>query len=220
MALIQVVSIQVGMPKSYGAEDADDPMDRPWTSGFVKLPVQRPVHVGRLGIEGDGQADRKNHGGVDKAVLGYSAEHYPAWQIELERPDFPHGAFGENLTIRGVTEADICVGDIWEVGDVVLQISQPRQPCWKLARRWRLKDLPKRVIQTGRSGWYFRVLQEGKIQAGIPMRLADRIHPDWPIAEASRVMYDRHADASAVAALASLPELAGGWKSSLPQSDS
>ena len=220
MEPIQVVSIQVGMPKSYGTEGADDPMDRPWTSGFVKLPVEQPVHVGRLGIEGDGQADLKNHGGIDKAVLGYSEEHYPAWRNELDRPDFPHGGFGENLTICGMTEADICIGDIWEVGDVIFQVSQPRQPCWKLARRWRRKDLSKRVVQTGRSGWYFRVLQKGTIQAGIPMRLADRIHPKWTIAEASRVLYGKRPDASAVAALASLPELSDGWKSSLPQTHS
>jgi MOSC domain-containing protein YiiM len=205
------------MPKSYGTAGADDPMDRPWTSGFVKLPVARPVHVGRLGIEGDGQADLKNHGGVDKAVLGYSAEHYPAWRIELDQPDLPHGGFGENLTISGMTEAEICIGDIWEAGDVVLQLSQPRQPCWKLARRWRLQDLSKRVVQTGRSGWYLRVLQEGKIEAGTPMRLTERVHPRWTVAEASRVLYDKHPNASAIAALKSLPELSDGWKSSLPQ---
>ena len=106
MERVQVVSIQVGMPQSYGVEDAVDPMDRPWTSGFVKLPVEGPVRVRRMGMEGDGQADLKNHGGVDKAVLGYSADHYQAWRTELDQSDFPYGAFGENLTIRGLTEAE------------------------------------------------------------------------------------------------------------------
>ena len=102
MDQVQVNSIQVGMPKSHGTEGARDPMDRPWTSGFVKRPVDGSVHVGRLNIDGDGQADLENHGGVDKAVLGYSAEHYASWRDELNLPDLPPGAFGENLIIGGV----------------------------------------------------------------------------------------------------------------------
>jgi MOSC domain-containing protein YiiM len=191
-------------------------MDRPWTSGFVKQPVAGPVFVGRLNLEGDGQADLENHGGLDKAVLGYAADHYPLWRTELGWDVLPWGAFGENLTLGGLTEADVCLGDVWQTGDVLLQVSQPRQPCWKLARRWRRKDLPKRVIQTGRSGWYFRVLREGTIQAGVTMQLVQRMHTGWSVARASGVLYDKRADPEHVAALRTIPELAAGWKSSLP----
>ncbi len=216
MQSIQIASIQVGKPRTYGVAGAADPMDRPWTSGFVKLPVTGPVHAGQLGLAGDGQADLENHGGIDKAILGYSADHYPAWNAELDGDDLAFGAFGENLTIRGVTETSLCIGDLWEIGDVQLQVSQPRQPCWKLARRWRRKDLPKRVIQTGRSGWYFRVMKEGPLEAGLPMRCIQRIHPEWSIDRASRVLYDNRADASVIAQLRSIAVLANGWKSALP----
>jgi MOSC domain-containing protein YiiM len=212
----QIISIQVGLPKSYGIEGAVDPMDRVWTSGVVKEPVARPVRVGKTNIEGDGQADLKNHGGTDKAVLAYSADHYPQWNSELGLPDLPYGAFGENLTVRGLAEPDVCIGDLWTVGDVVLQVSQPRQPCWKLGRRWRLAELPKRVVQTGRSGWYHRVLQEGMIQPGMAMRLVSRPHPQWSVARASEVLYAKSVEPAVLAELAALPELAEGWKSDLP----
>lgn len=216
MQSIEIVSIQVGKPQTYGVAGTADPMGRPWTSGFVKLPITGRVHAGELGLAGDGQADLKNHGGIDKAILGYSAEHYPAWNAELDVEELAFGAFGENLTISGLTESDLCIGDLWEIGDVQLQVSQPRQPCWKLARRWRRKDLPKRVIQTGRSGWYFRVVREGVLEAGMPLRCVERTHPDWSIDRVSRVLYDKQADSSLVAELRSIPLLAEGWKSSLP----
>ena len=95
-------SIQIGKPASYGSRDAIDPRDKPWTTGFFKAPVEGPVFAARTNLAGDGQADLENHGGIDKAVLAYSADHYPNWRIELGMPDLPHGAFGENLTIAGL----------------------------------------------------------------------------------------------------------------------
>jgi MOSC domain-containing protein YiiM len=94
-------SIQIGTPKNYGFEDAADKHDKPWTTGFFKTRIQGPVFVGTTNLAGDGQADLKNHGGIDKAVLAYSADHYPKWRDELRMPDMPCGAFGENLTIAG-----------------------------------------------------------------------------------------------------------------------
>ena len=146
----RLVSIQVGLPRTHEPTDA---AERPWTTGFYKDPVSGPVFVKRTNIEGDGQADLRVHGGIDKAVLAYAAEHYAAWREELDQPHLPFGAFGENLTIADLTERDVCIGDIWQVGDVLLEVSQPRQPCWKLARRWHIKTLPKLVVQSGRSGW-------------------------------------------------------------------
>src|ERR1700686_4067031 len=109
-------SIQIGKPASYGSEDAADPHDKPWTTGFFKAPVEGPVWVGTTNLEGDGQADLENHGGVDKAVLAYSADHYPRWRRELGMPDLPYGAFGENFTITGLSEESVHVGDIYGIG--------------------------------------------------------------------------------------------------------
>ena len=138
--------------------------DRSWTTGFFKLPVQGPIFVGATNLAGDGQADLKNHGGIDKAVLAYSADHYRSWREELGLSSFPYGAFGENLTLAALTEDSVCIGDRFAIGPVKFEVSQPRQPCWKLARRWRLNELVGRVIATGRSGWYLRVLEEGYIE--------------------------------------------------------
>lgn len=171
-----LASIQVSLPRSFGQEGAADPMDRPWTTGFFKEPVSSAVRLGLINLEGDGQADLVHHGGTDKAVLAYSAEHYPGWRQSMNNPSLPFGAFGENFTITGLTEADVCIGDIWQVGDeAVLEVSQPRQPCWKLARRWRIKSLALDVQQTGRTGWYFRVLTEGIVAAGMRLVLLFRL---------------------------------------------
>ena len=151
-----IVSIQVGLPSMHGIEGAADPMDQPWHSGFFKETVSGHVHVGKLNLDGDGQADLKNHGGPDKAILCYSADHYPHWKNLLNLTVFPYGAFGENLTIAGLDEQTIFIGDVWRVGDVQIQVSQPRQPCWKLAYRWKMPELPEWVIENGKSGWYVR----------------------------------------------------------------
>lgn len=116
-------SIQVSLPRQYGQEEVADPMDRPWTTGFFKEPVAGAVRLRATNLEGDGQADLDHLGGPDKAVLAYSAEHYPDWRQSLGKPSLPFGAFGENLTVSGLAEAGVCIGDTWQVGDeVVLQV--------------------------------------------------------------------------------------------------
>lgn len=131
-------------------------------------------------------------------------------------PALPYGAFGENFTVVGQTEADVCIGDTWQVGsDVVLQISQPRQPCWKLARRWRIKTLALQVQQTGRTGWYFRVLQPGPVAAGMSLTLQSRPHPTWSVQRANRVMHAEKADIVAAAELAAIPLLSESWRNTL-----
>src|SRR5262245_26402280 len=163
-------------------------------------------------LVGDGQADLVNHGGPDKAVLAYSADHYPAWRAELCLAEMTFGAFGENLTLANLTEADVCIGDVWRVGEVLLAVSQPRQPCWKLARRWKVKDLPARVVESGRSGWYFRVVREGDLEAGCAVELVERPSPTWTVARANRVMYqDRH-ESTVLAAVSGLSQ---SWREGL-----
>jgi MOSC domain-containing protein YiiM len=206
-----VVSIQVGRPRAYGHAGAADPHDRPWTTGFFKQPVDGPAWVGKLNLEGDGQADLGNHGGVDKAVLAYAAVHYDDWQRELAMPELAAGGFGENLTIAGLTENDVAIGDQWRAGDVLLEVSQPRQPCWKLGRRWRCSELPKLVVKTGRTGWYLRVLDEGLLTPGDAIELVERPHPEWTIARANEVFYakDRHEEKRS---LADVALLSAAWK--------
>jgi len=210
-----VVTIQVGLPKTLGTDDAPDPMDRTWFTGFYKEPIAGEVWLSRTNLAGDGQADLKNHGGVDKAVLAYSAEHYDYWRSHLQLPELPPGAFGENFTVQGQTEAEVCIGDIYTIGAAKVQVSQPRQPCWKLARRWRIEDLALQVKANGRSGWYLRVLQEGSVQPGQEMTLCDRPHPEWTIARANHIMHHEIHNKNATAALASCPLLSQNWREKL-----
>jgi MOSC domain-containing protein YiiM len=209
---ITLVSIQVGLPKSYGVEGAADPMDQPWRSGFFKSPIAGPVHVGKTNLAGDGQADLKHHGGVDKAILCYSADHYPYWRENLKMPDLPYGAFGENLTLAGVDEAAIFIGDAWQIADVQLEVSQPRQPCWKIGRRWRIKDMPDRVIANGKSGWYTRVLREGTIEPGREMTLVHRRQTKWSIARANHLLFHDLQNLAAAEEMAQMDFLAESWR--------
>ena len=210
-----VLSIQVGTPQQMGAAGAADPLDQPWSSGFFKGPVVGSLRLGRTNLAGDGQADLRNHGGPDKAVLAYAAGHYPAWRQELERPDLPHGAFGENFTVAGLDEESVCIGDTYQLGQARVQVSQPRQPCWKLGRRWRMEDLPGRVLATGRSGWYLRVLLEGTVEPGVAMVLVERPFPEWTVARVTAVMRGRQGDPATAARLAACPLLSVGWRRTL-----
>ena len=206
-AAAALLSIQVGQPREYGTEGAADPMDRPWETSFFKAPVEGPVWVGTTNVAGDAQADLRVHGGPDKAVMAYAAAHYPLWRGELG-VEMPFGAFGENFTVAGQDEASVCVGDVYAVGGARLQVSQPRAPCWKIARRWRIRDLSARVQATGRTGWYLRVLEEGRVEAGMPIRLLERPHAEWSVARVTRTLFTRPFDREAMRALAAYPELA------------
>lgn len=210
-----VVSIQIGQPTDYLHEGQVDGKDRAWTTAFFKQPVAGPIWVGRTNIDGDRQADLVNHGGPDKAALAYSADHYPYWRAHLGLPEMPHGGFGENLTITGLDEMGVCIGDTWRAGQVVFQVTQPRQPCWKMSRRWRIADLAKQVIAIGKSGWYLRILVEGEISSGVAMELVARPHPAWTVARASDLFHHRKDDLAATAELAAVPELSAAWRESL-----
>jgi MOSC domain-containing protein YiiM len=208
----RLLSIQVAKPAIYGRQDAADPHDRLWRTAYFKMPVSGPIFASQTGLAGDGQADLENHGGIDKAVLAYSAEHYPTWRQELHISDMPYGGFGENLTIAGQDETSVCIGDVWQCGTVVFEVSQPRQPCWKTSRRWRRDDLSRRVIATGRSGWYLRVLTEGDIAAGLDLTLVRRVHPQWTVARANEIFHHRRDNLAAAQELAQLPELSLSWR--------
>lgn len=208
----ELLSIQVGLPKRYGTPEARNPMDRPWSSAISKQAVDGPVWVGRFNISGDAQADLDAHGGPEKAVLVYSAAHYPAWRSELERPELPFGAFGENLTVSELDETSVCIGDVYEVGEALIQVSQPRVPCFKLAYRWRIKDLTARVQRSHRPGWYCRVMREGYIEPGQAFELAGRAHPDWTVRETLIAADERKRDPARARRLAGCELLTEAWR--------
>jgi MOSC domain-containing protein YiiM len=212
---VRLVGIQVGRPTVHGHHGAEDPLDQPWRTGFFKWPVSGPVWLGRTNLFGDGQANRRVHGGPDKAVLAYSADHYPAWRRELTRPDLPYGAFAENFTVDGLAEDSVCVGDIYAVGDTRVQVTQPRQPCQNITHRWRIERLTERVEETGRTGWYLRVLDEGIVEADLLFTLVERPVPEWTITRATAVMQRRHTAPDEAAALAAVPWLSEAWRSTL-----
>jgi len=203
-----VQSIQVGKPQHYGIPGSPDRMDEPWESGFFKYPVEGSVRVSKTNLDGDGQADLKHHGGMDKAILGYAASHYPLWLSELDWPGLPPAAFGENLTIAGQTEEDVCLGDKYALGSIVLEVSQPRMPCWKVERRLRREGLVAQILANGRSGWYFRVAQEGEIAAGDTLTLINRPYPEWTIARANDVINHHRDNIALVSELVECPALA------------
>ena len=185
-------TVLVGMPADI-SDDQGEP--RTWRSGFHKRAVSGQVMLGRENLAGDGQADRTVHGGAEKALLGYCGEHYRQWKDELGHGRLTDGAFGENLTLSGLDEEGAAIGDIFRVGTTLIQVPQPRQPCWKLARRCRIKDLPARAIASGRLGWYFRVLEEGTLQAGDLLVSAERPNPAWTIARINRLFFGPPAQA-------------------------
>jgi MOSC domain-containing protein YiiM len=183
-------------------------------SAIDKQAVGRPLPAGPLGLDGDEQADRKHHGGPDKAIHAYALAHMPVWAAEL--PDragrFRPGAFGENLAISGAAETDFCLGDRWRLGGALLEVSQGRQPCWKLNLRFEVADMARRVQENGRSGWYFRVVESGVIAAGDRGALVERPHPAWSLARVSHLLYHDRMNRPALAELAGLPGLTESWK--------
>ncbi len=204
-------SLQVGLPQAMGEENASHPMDRRWRSGFLKTQVTGPVNLGITKLAGDGQADLRHHGGLEKAVCVYPHSRYAYWEERLERP-LSTGAFGENFTVSHQDEDSVCIGDVYAVGEALVQVSQPRSPCWKLARRWRVKALSLWVQQTGFTGWYFRVLQAGHVEAGQELLLQERPSPEWTITRTNQIRYDRAAKHQDLVALAACEGLTEGWR--------
>ena len=215
LPLPRIVSIQVGQPAVHGQPGAAEPIDQPWRTGFYKQPVVGPVWLGRTNLAGDGQANLRVHGGPDKAVLSYAARHYPAWRTELNMPDLPYGAFAENFTVSSLDEQSVCLGDVYAIGQARVEVSQPRQPCANITRRWKLPGLTERVEATGRHGWYARVLDEGEVAPGDRIVLIERPFPEWTVARAFRVMRQRTVERDEAAALRDVPTLSDSWRKTL-----
>ena len=203
-------SVNVGQPRTEpqgGGPGAQATM----TSAIWKEPVSGPVWLDTNGLHGDRVAETKIHGGPWRAVLMYSADHYPRWREEWNRRDLGAGAFGENLTVRGILESTVCLGDRFEVGEALLEVTSPRGPCWKLARRHGVENLVAIVKANHRHGWYLRVLKTGWIEAGQEVVLVDRPYPQWTIDRVGRVRWSKQkSDESRL--LSECPALIPDWR--------
>ena len=167
-------------------------------TGADKDEIAGPVQLGTLGLTGDEQADQKNHGGPDKALLLYADHHYPSWLAD-QGLELASGAFFENITLTGVDgrpcpdETTVVLGETWRLGQAIVQVSQPRSPCYKLAGRWGVPDLVQRVQRTGWSGWYVRVLEPGAVAKGDAAELLERPAGAPTVAEVTRIVnVDKH----------------------------
>lgn len=208
----RLVSVHVGRIRTHGTPGATDPLERQWSTAYFKDPVEGPRHLGLEGLEGDEQRDYgRGHGGPEMAALMYSADHYPAWREELQIPEMSFGGFGENLVVEGLEESSVCIGDTFEVGEAIVQISCPRGPCSNIAKRWHRPDMVKRVTANGRTGWYLRVKQEGLVAAGDDLTLTDRPNPLWTVARVFRARVEPERDPAAVRELTELPLLDPVW---------
>lgn len=205
-----IASIQVGVPHrrpvSFPRGEA-----RTWRTSFFRVSSPEPRWLFTTHLDGNAQADRKNHGHLDQAMLLYAAAHYPLWRAELGRPEMGPGGFAENLTIAGLTEADVCLGDVYTIGEAQIEISGPRYPCWKIAQRWSIADLTERVAATGRTGWYCRVIREGLIAPGASLLLAARPYPRWTMALINDFAHGRNRDHALISEFCACPLLDDFW---------
>lgn len=208
MTDIRIDAVLTGTPRAFG------PKAEPSTIA-ARYPVAHPVAVTVDGLAGDRVGDTRVHGDADKAIHHYPRDHYAAWIKDLApAPAFlaEVGAFGENISTTGITEETICVGDILRLGTARVQVSQGRQPCSKLNIRFGRKDMAKRVQNTGRSGWYYRVLEPGLVGPGDRLVLEERPNADWPLSRILHVLYIDTLNRADLEAIATLPELTAGWR--------
>ena len=186
------------------------------TSAIAKTAVDGPRTVTLFGIAGDEQADLTVHGGRDKAIHHYPRDHYPHWQAVLGESDLLDraGAFGENISTLGWTEEDMCIGDRLQLGSALVEVAQGRQPCWKQGHRFGNPKVVTAMVRTGRTGWYYRVIEEGSVAAGDAITLVSRVHPEWNVARVFGLLIggQHRGQGAALRELAKLEQLADGWR--------
>ena len=207
MKTMIIESLNIGLP---GKEQFHG---REMLTGICKVPVSGPLLLKRLGFEGDGVGDTKHHGGSDKAVCVYSTDHYPYWQ-EIMGMKLPVAAFGENLSVRNLREEDICIGDIFELGTALVQVSQPRQPCRTLAARYGRDDMVRLVVDSGYTGFYLRVLEEGRVEKGSTLILKERDPHRITVAFANQTYHHDNKNCEAIKRILEVPYLSESWKRS------
>jgi ferredoxin-NADP reductase/MOSC domain-containing protein YiiM/ferredoxin len=203
-----LVSVNVGMPKNV-----------PWQgknvyTGVFKDPVSGHCRVGKLNIEGDGQGDRAGHGGEQRAVFVYQMDSYRYWERELGRNDFVYGQFGENFTVEGLGDDEVCIGDRYQVGTAIFEVTQPRVTCYRVGIRMNDSRIPALLVSHHRPGFYFRVLQEGDVQAGDKIIKLASGPEQMRVAEADALLYlPGHTRQELLRALR-IPAFSPGWQAS------
>lgn len=186
-------------------------------TGIYKQPVKGKVKVGTLGLTGDMQADLAAHGGIYKAVYSYPFEHYEYWSLELGRNDFTFGQFGENLTITGWTEDLVNIGDVFRIGTTLLEVTQPRVPCFKLAHKMNLPGFIKMFTHSGRTGFYHRVLAEGEMTEGDAVERVKTDPHGVTVREMMRIMHIDRDDFTAMKKAITVPALTPSWREELEE---
>lgn len=207
---LSLLSVNVGVPRVIAVLN-----DRPVLSGIAKNPVtETRLHIGKTNIEGDAQADLSVHGGTDKAVYAYPTANWPWWEKEHGLACVP-ATMGENLTLEGASEDDVAIGDRFRWGDAVLEISQPRAPCFKLALHTERDDVPAIMTVSARCGWYYRVVTEGDAptRGGMLTRVETSGGPT--VRETFRALFDRHVSPEICAQIRDVPQLAEAWRRGL-----
>lgn len=203
---MKIESLNIGRPITV------DYNGKPLETGIYKVPVKDSVHLSVNGLQGDGQADLVNHGGPDKAICVYPLEHYAYWEEQLGKK-LEYAAFGENITTTGLLETEVCIGDIYEIGTALLQVSQPRYPCFKLSQKHGPSDMPVKVLTSGYSGFYLRVLREGEIAADDIIVKKQSGRGEVPVSQVLHVMEVGRKDKTGLAELIELDSLAEGIRS-------
>jgi MOSC domain-containing protein YiiM len=202
---MRIETVAVGTPRSVNHEG------RSVTTSIFKTAVAGPVWIRRHNLEGDRQADLSVHGGEHKAVYAYAAEHYDFWRRELGR-DLEPAAFGENLTIRGLEEPEVAIGDVLRIGEAELAAAAPRLPCYKLGIRFDDPGMVRTFARRRRYGIYFRILREGRVAPGDPASWVRRGEPRVPVYEIARLRLDEPGDLAAIRRLLAVSELDPGWR--------
>jgi MOSC domain-containing protein YiiM len=208
---MEIVSVNVGMPREVVWQGATV------LTGIFKEPVAGPVTIGKLNLAGDKQADLTVHGGPAKAVYAYPAEHYEYWRQELPDVSFPWGKFGENLTTQGLQEDTLRIGDRLRVGSALLMVTQPRMPCYKLALRFERDDMIKRFLTSGRSGFYFSVIEPGEVSVGSKVEILSRDPNRVTVADIGRLYLGQTRDLDLLERATNVSALPENWKSALLQ---
>jgi len=210
--IARLETVQVGTPRRDGGDAEPGGKGGAWETSFVRVPSPERRWLAFTHLAGNAQADTKNHGTPNQAVLLYAAAHYPVWREELGRPEIGPGGFAENFTVDGLNEETVCIGDTYAVGEARIQVTGPRYPCAKIGRRWGIAVLTARVAATGRTGWYCRVLREGWVEPGLPVGLVERPHPEVTVALVNDFGHGRNRDVRAAEELAGCPLLEEWWQ--------
>jgi MOSC domain-containing protein YiiM len=201
-----VVSVNVGLPREVTYKG------KTITTGIFKEPVEDRARLRRLNLDGDRQADLSVHGGPSKAVYAYPSEHYEYWREQLPGVDLPWGMFGENLTVEGLREDRVNIGDRFRIGSAHVMVTEPRLPCYKLAAKFGRDDIIKRFLHSGRTGFYFAVLQEGEVGAGDDITVLSRDENAITVADITRLYVHDKDDVTTLRRAIQVEALPESWR--------